>query len=254
VQRRTIPGWINSFARRLPGRLPRLSGLVRLLLMHAFRMVDDADFHAVRHLALGDRSHPHPVVCDIGANAGQSAIALGHLIPRSVIVSFEPQPAFRRELRLAQWLLGRRHTVRFVALGAESKEEQRLFIPLLDGVERLARASIVQGGAAHESARRSISVPLRTLDDQDLAPAFVKIDVEGAEADVLRGGERTIRDHRPVVMAEIGSSFNACTALLESWNYSVFSWDAATSTFGDVGTSINFFAIPRERLHLVPRT
>lgn len=113
--------------------------------MHILKLVDDTEFYALPHLAISKHSGRRPVVCDIGANAGQSAIALGHLIPDAVIVSFEPQISFAPELRFARWLLGPRHLVRFIALGAESKEEQWLFVPQLDGVERSARASIVHG-------------------------------------------------------------------------------------------------------------
>lgn len=248
----TIPKWINSVARRLPGPLRRSSGLFRLVLMHAIQMVDDADFNAIPYLALSKRSRPHAVVCDIGANAGQSAIALGHLIPESAIVSFEPQKAFRPELRLTQLLLGRRHSVRFVALGAESHENQLLYIPRKGGIKRSARASLFQGSESRKINECSISVPLQTLDEQGLAPTLLKIDVEGAEADVIRGGEQTIKTYRPFVMAEINSSFDACSVLLSSWNYKLFTWNLRTKQFETVGKSVNFFAIPIEFLEDIP--
>jgi hypothetical protein len=34
-------------------------------------------------------------------------------------------------------------------------------------------------------------------------PALVKIDVEGAEADVLRGATATLRTHRPLLLLEV---------------------------------------------------
>lgn len=57
-------------------------------------------------------------------------------------------------------------------------------------------------------------------------PTFVKVDVEGMEYDVLRGGEQTINLHRPVVMIEenglsqrYGHRTGAAGALLESWGF-----------------------------------
>jgi hypothetical protein len=51
-------------------------------------------------------------------------------------------------------------------------------------------------------------VPLRVGDSvrEELAPdriAILKVDVEGAEADVLEGLERTIARHRPYILIEI---------------------------------------------------
>lgn len=46
------------------------------------------------------------------------------------------------------------------------------------------------------------SVEIKTLDYFDLAPDFLKIDTEGYELFVLRGGEKTLRKHRPVVIVE----------------------------------------------------
>jgi hypothetical protein len=51
-----------------------------------------------------------------------------------------------------------------------------------------------------------ISVPARRLDDivqrENLQPAVIKIDVEGAELKVLRGAADTLRRLRPLVVME----------------------------------------------------
>lgn len=52
-----------------------------------------------------------------------------------------------------------------------------------------------------------ITVQVARLDDvlpADLAPTLIKIDVEGGELGVLRGGLETLRRHRPVVVFEHG--------------------------------------------------
>ena len=52
----------------------------------------------------------------------------------------------------------------------------------------------------------SLRVPLTTLDrvaaERGLRPDLIKIDVEGAEMDVLRGAERLLGDARPTVIVE----------------------------------------------------
>lgn len=55
-------------------------------------------------------------------------------------------------------------------------------------------------------AREIVLVPTLTLDDlidHFPAPSFVKIDVEGAEAMVLRGASRLLRDIRPALYVEV---------------------------------------------------
>ncbi len=46
-------------------------------------------------------------------------------------------------------------------------------------------------------------VRMDTLDNYELAPNFIKIDVEGCELKVLKGADRTIEKHRPKMVIEI---------------------------------------------------
>lgn len=65
-------------------------------------------------------------------------------------------------------------------------------------------------------------VPTRTLDSFDLTGvALIKVDVEGMEPHVLRGGEQIIRRDRPVIYAETwtDAEHDAIAAVLEPWGY-----------------------------------
>ncbi len=46
-------------------------------------------------------------------------------------------------------------------------------------------------------------VKMKPLDTFELAPNFIKIDVEGCELKVLKGAERTIEKHHPIMVIEI---------------------------------------------------
>ena len=58
--------------------------------------------------------------------------------------------------------------------------------------------------------RKGSEINIFPLDDFNLSPNFIKIDVQGSEKDVLLGAERTICVHKPVVVIEvmIGKTFD----------------------------------------------
>ena len=62
-------------------------------------------------------------------------------------------------------------------------------------------------------------VRVRRLDDLGLAPDLIKMDVQGLEEKVIRGGLRTIAEHRPVLMVE--ALTKSCDALLRGHGYEV---------------------------------
>ena len=127
-------------------------------------------------------------------------------IPRALlrlapaVHAFEPNPA------LIPWLSrlqGPRLTVHPLALG-DSDGEAVLRVPL----GRRGRPS-KQGAtlAVTERTRRGsveIRTPVRRLDSLDLGDVgFIKIDVEGFDAQVIDGAHETIARCRPVVLIEI---------------------------------------------------
>jgi FkbM family methyltransferase len=101
-----------------------------------------------------------------------------------------------------------------------------------------------EGASLHYAVKdRTGPITMRTLDSYGLPVTFLKVDCEGADTLVLRGAERTLHQHRPVVMVECidamarryGLPAGAAVAYLESlgmhWvmkigNDTVFVWDA----------------------------
>ena len=135
---------------------------------------------------------PGSLVFDIGAHLGDRSLAFAALGAR--VVALEPQPGLRRLLawRLRRW--------RDVAVSAEAvgAEPGRARLALSDRHPTLAtldadwRATIVRHnpGFAAVAWEREVEVAvvsLETLIARYGAPAFCKIDVEGAEAAVLAG-------------------------------------------------------------------
>lgn len=88
-----------------------------------------------------------------------------------------------------------------------------------------ATASTQTGGI-----RETVHVVAITLDwllEQNRAPTVVKIDVEGVEASVLRGGLRTITQCRPTILCEVSEpACDEVTDLLSRYGYTLYDWDA----------------------------
>jgi len=135
--------------------------------------------------------HPGDLVFDIGAHVGDRVGVFRRLGAR--VVAVEPQPALVRTLTL---LYGRDHTVAIepVAVGRSAgSAELRLNIDnptVSTASEAFLQAARGAQGWEGQAWTRSLRVPVTTLDAliaRHGAPAFIKIDVEGFEAEALAG-------------------------------------------------------------------
>jgi FkbM family methyltransferase len=137
---------------------------------------------------------------DAGAHAGSVLREMVRLAPRGRHVAWEPLPALAATLRAAFPGVD----VREAALGDTSGE--RAFMHVLDdpGWSGLVASRPTPSRGPTET----LSVHCERLDDvlpDGVRPAFLKIDVEGAEVQVLRGAQRTLAEHRPTIALEHGS-------------------------------------------------
>jgi FkbM family methyltransferase len=137
---------------------------------------------------------PGDLVFDVGAHVGDRVGAFRRLGAR--VVAIEPQPALVRTLRL---LYGRDRAVAIepAAVGRENGSvELRLNIDnptVSTASDAFVRAADGAPGWHGQAWTRMLRVPMLTLDaliERHGAPSFIKIDVEGFEAEVLAGLSR----------------------------------------------------------------
>lgn len=138
---------------------------------------------------------PNDVVFDVGANVGWRTLAFWRLGRR--VVAVEPQPSCADAL--ARLFSGdRRVIVCPCALGAASGEAELHLCDesvLASLSSEHIRTVSESGRFAGKEWKRSIRVPVRTLDELIEGygePAFIKIDVEGFESEVIQGLSRPI--------------------------------------------------------------
>ena len=141
------------------------------------------------------------VLFDIGAHYGLFTLAALHWGGEGArVVAVDPSPAalevFDRNMTIAS--AGDRVERFCAAAGAEEGETA-----LLTGGAGAWHMMVAPDGAR----RDAVTVPQLTLDGiaarAGLTPTHVKIDVEGEEDAVLRGGEGVLRRDRPLVFLEL---------------------------------------------------
>lgn len=150
--------------------------------------------------AIDEFVKPGAVCFDIGANLGLWSLRMAEAAgPEGSMHAFEPHPGNAEELRGNARLSGL-STIRVHQHGLGAGETAaELFVP-----DDIGRASLARETAGDEA----VAITLRSLDavwDELGRPdvPFVKMDVEGAEPLVLRGGARFFATARPVICCEI---------------------------------------------------
>lgn len=215
--------------KRFLGNFPTSYRLVKRLELVVRRFtltVHEDEFRAFKPLR-----NDHGLIIDVGANTGQSAVSLRNALPKMRILSFEINPALQQELEFVRRLVPN-FEFRMEGL-AGMKGEATFFLPESDQIDLSQEGSLSPSFLAERLRSfnprvvgsvsiRKISVPLRPFDDFNLDPAIVKIDVQGAELEVLRGMASTLERCNPTLLIE--NNDPEVLKFLRDVGYRSFSW------------------------------
>jgi FkbM family methyltransferase len=144
-------------------------------------------------------SDPTMLAIDVGANAGDYA----HWLARHSrgCVAFEPNPELAQ---LVEHRYGGAGVQVFAYALSDHSGQATLRVPVIDGQECPALATVEPANVIGGMPMREVVVPLRRLDDLELATVgVIKIDAEGHELAVLGGAQVLIARDRPSVMIEV---------------------------------------------------
>ncbi len=182
--------------------------------------MDELTFHT--------RLHRPGTILDVGAHDGLLTLPLSRL-PGARVIAFEPLPPAFARLQAAA-ANSPAIELRPEALGA-APGRLTLSVPILGGVPQEQWASLAKDYATFDSVgAQRFEVPVVTLDSLDLTDLqHAKIDAEGAEEEVLRGGLGTLRRCRPVLSLEVEERHRAgatrdVPALLATLGYETWFW------------------------------
>ncbi|HEX5224237.1 MAG TPA: FkbM family methyltransferase, partial [Solirubrobacteraceae bacterium] len=201
---------------------------------------DDALF-AIDLLRAGD------LFVDVGANVGFYTMLAARRGAR--VEAFEPTPeaCVVLERGIALNSVGSLAQVHRAACGSEA------------GTARFTTGLDISNHLVGDQ-EPGIDVPVVTLDAElagtDPGIAMLKVDAEGHDLDVLRGGLRTIERLLPVILVEIWTGGAGPLALLERYGYRPFTYDPAARALGEIRPGVrkgggNMLMIAEDRLDAV---
>jgi FkbM family methyltransferase len=190
---------------------------------------------------------------DIGANVGAYALLFGQWVgPNGAVFAFEPAKTVFDGLRRHIALNGLERIVTPVssAVGAQS-QRGRLVVGSTAGESRLAHDGDADGG--------TVDVSVISVDEfcarYRVVPDVIKIDVEGAELDVLRGARGTIAalrerlqlfvEFHPTMWRESGVPVAAVRAELDALGLDVEPLVAGSDPWTTEGVCVRLVARPR---------
>jgi FkbM family methyltransferase len=188
-----------------------IDGRIRLRSSRAF--LDDLRFHFVTNgqsrnevgafIDACATLTPDALLIDVGAHRGLFALLHCALGSSRRAVLLEPSPSLAADARELLAMNGFASRAEVRVCGAGERVEHRAIVE-----DALGFARIVDPGTPnHDSRATNYDMEFTTLDDEwrrlGRNPAVVKIDVEGAEAEVLRGAAAMIVAARPVLFLEL---------------------------------------------------
>lgn len=212
----------------------------------------EPDFNALKLFEWGAT----PLFLDIGANRGMATQAMQILVPEARVIAFEPNPILYPQL---QRLYGdkARVTLSKIALG-EASLDAALWVPvyrnwIFDGLGSLDQEKAAAWLNAdrlyffdcrHLQLRR-YDCHIRRLDEFDLTPDFIKIDVQGHELEVLHGAAATLQRCHPLLLIENPEDEQE-TAFLETLGYTICAFENGQLIPGKAGKVNSFFLAERQ--------
>lgn len=194
---------------------------------------------------------PNSIVIDIGAHKGLHTFRLADCVgPDGRVIAFEPLPELVDELRTE---LARRYGDKNPVEIRQAALSDTPGLTTFYRSEHASRSSLTPGPTSFVGQLESFEVPVQTLDTllaEDIGKwvTFMKIDAEGAEYNILKGGLNFFKQRGPLTVIEfsaaqlqqVGATPEDFFDLLDQINYSFYNIDGSPFNLEHVKSGKNF--------------
>ena len=176
------------------------------------------------------------IIFDVGAFMAVNSLLFAKLSgPKGKVFAFEPNPWNRnrtllnlshnkdlaQQIKVYDYALGDINDITSMTMSSEIEKGYSSTSRIGDSHPTIANEGLPQGFFDEE-------IKIRTLDwfveTSGIVPDVIKVDIEGAEHLLLRGGLKTLQKNKPILYIELHSEFCAlqCTLLLQNLGYQIF--------------------------------
>jgi FkbM family methyltransferase len=213
-----------------------MSGLTLLLTKTYMDMAfPGGNYDAELFSSINREEIENKVIFEVGAFMGANSLIFAKLSsPNGRVIAFEPNPWNRNRLFLNlshNQNLAQRILVYDYALGElNEKTPMTMSTEIDNGYSSTSRINNSHPKIKNKDLPPGfvdVDVNVQTLDwfvaTSGIVPDIIKIDIEGAEYSLLRGGLETLQTYHPILFIELHSEFCAlqCSVVLQELGYKI---------------------------------
>lgn len=220
-------------------------------IRNQFKIPFEQDFKALSLLPIPKDA----LFLDVGANRGQSTDAIFMNVDKQIRLQlFEPNQFLCK--KLSKFFGDNSQvTIKNFGLGDENTTSP-LFVPFYNQWMFDGLASFVEYEAVSWLQNRvffynqellkvqKTDCQVKKLDDLNVDPFFMKLDVQGYELAALKGGEQTIKKHKPILLIENPDELDLIIDYLREFGYQIYAFQEGKFILNTKGHLNTFFMTP----------
>jgi FkbM family methyltransferase len=183
-------------------------------------------------------NNPKTPILDIGANDGISYKTIRKFLCKNLIISFEPLKMNFKKLKILK-NKDKNYKIHNCGLSNVNIKEKKIHIPYFKkyllcsfaGIDKVSIISKLKNSLHIKNILKKINfkseiIKLKKIDDFNLNPSFIKIDIEGHEYECIMGGLKTIKKNKPILLIEYDRNTNKkINKILKKINYKSYYYD-----------------------------
>jgi FkbM family methyltransferase len=166
-------------------------------------------------------ARPGTTALDVGSNVGTFAVVMaGAVGDQGSVIAVEPDPANVRRLR-ANLALNGVTNVRIIEAAASNRDGSIVLHLAEDPAYHSLGTVLHASPSINDLAVRSLPLDRMWRDAGEPVVSLMKVDVEGAEIDVLEGSQQILSTYHPALLIEAGGDreLGAMRAFLAPFGY-----------------------------------